>query len=65
MPKKKRAEEEPAVRQQKRLKAAGENLQRIQREIAPFVERDDFHDFSTAGQWRETSQAAEPTESRS
>lgn len=38
-----------------RLAAAGRNLRRIQKEIAPYVKRRDAQQVSTAGTWRETS----------
>jgi hypothetical protein len=49
----------------RRFQAAGANLRRIEREIAPFIDRDEFHTFSTAGRWRETSQAGESQEPKS
>lgn len=54
-----------AATHKRRFQAAGANLRRIEREIAPFVERDEFHTFSTAGRWRETSQAGESQEPKS
>ncbi len=38
-----------------RFREAKKNFQKIQEEIAPFVKRRKFKEYSTEGEWRETS----------
>jgi len=60
-----RADEQASTQEQpERMERAKKNFRRIQEEIAPFVRHDEFREFSTAGRWRETSQTAEKTQSR-
>ncbi|CAD6492259.1 MAG: hypothetical protein ANIMEMIM_00293 [Candidatus Argoarchaeum ethanivorans] len=40
---------------QKRFREAKENLQKMQEEIAPFIKVRKFKEYSTEGEWRETS----------
>lgn len=47
--------EKPIEEKQKRFLEAKENFQKMQEEIAPFIKRRKFKEYSTEGEWRETS----------
>jgi len=47
--------EKTTEEKKKRLLEAQESLRKMQEEIAPFIKRRKFKEYSTAGEWRETS----------
>lgn len=47
--------EKPIEEKQRRFLEAKENFQKMQEEIAPFIKRRKFKEYSTEGEWRETS----------
>jgi len=51
----KRTEKTTEEEKKKRLLEAEESLRKMQEEIAPFIKRRKFKEYSTAGEWRETS----------
>jgi hypothetical protein len=55
MNKKIKPKEKPSKEKQKRILEAKESFQKIQEEIAPFIKQRKFKEYSTAGEWRETS----------
>ncbi len=42
-------------KKEKRFLEAKESFQKMQKEIAPFIKHREFKQYSTAGQWCETS----------
>jgi uncharacterized FlgJ-related protein len=48
-------ETKPAEETQKRFREAKESLQKMQEEIAPFIKLRKFKEYSTEGEWCETS----------
>jgi hypothetical protein len=51
----KRIEKTTEEEKKKRLLEAKESLRKMQEEIAPFIKQRKFKEYSTAGEWRETS----------
>ena len=47
--------EKPIEEKQRRFLEAKENFQKMQEEIAPYIKRRKFKQYSTEGEWRETS----------
>jgi hypothetical protein len=45
--------------QEKRLAKAMTDLRKIEEDIAPFVNRRHYREYSTAGEWRETESITE------
>lgn len=50
-----KSSKETAEKKKKRLLKAKESFQKMQEEIAPFIKRRKFKQYSTAGEWCETS----------
>ena len=47
--------EKPIEEKQRRFLEAKKSFQKMQEEIAPFIKRRKFKEYSTEGEWRETS----------
>jgi hypothetical protein len=47
-----------ATPRERRVAAAGKNLKRIEKEIAPYIKPKRYEVFSTAGTWRETGSSS-------
>lgn len=45
----------PIEEKQRRFLEAKEDFKKMQEEIAPFIKRRKFEEYSTEGEWRETS----------
>lgn len=55
MSEEKKIEDNTLKENQKRIIQAKNNFKKIQEKIAPFTKRKKFKEYSTAGEWRETS----------
>lgn len=55
MSKKTKSAEKPTKEKQKRILDAKESFRKMQEEIAPFIRYRKFKEYSTAGEWCETS----------
>lgn len=50
-----RKSSERAIEKKKRLLEAEKSFQKMQEEISPFIKHREFTEYSTAGEWCETS----------
>jgi len=55
MNKRKKPAEKPVGEKQRRFLEAKEDFKKMQEEIAPFIKRRKFEEYSTEGEWSETS----------